>query len=159
MITPLVQQRPSLVAGVALLDPASMLNFLPDTTFNFCHLGLDRLESLTSVSDWFKTDPATSTWIRRRFAWHRASFFAEDMQGKPWCCVLGGADHLNPVHAVRKHLQRPERWNGEVLWLDEERHGCTVLRAGPRKQAVELIRRTWKKARETGAFDADELSP
>merc|ERR1712032_1362765 len=110
------RQWPGLVAGVGLIDPASLLMFLPECTLNFCHRGLTQPKSLLQLSDWFKMDPMVSTAIRRRLVWHRSLLLAEDLGSRPWCCVVASEDHLLPVHQIRAYLKRAECCNCELLW-------------------------------------------
>jgi len=127
----MVQETPSLVAQLVLLDPVCFLLALPDVASNFLYrTPRTFMQHLFRIGG--SSELGVTNALRRHFWWYNNCLWAEDIENIPTVVHLAGGDEIAPVALVRSYLQQSfensasqdKPWsNLEVVWSEGYSHG------------------------------------
>lgn len=153
----LLQEPPTAVAGLVLIDPVCILLQLPDVAHGFLH------RAPQTLFDWFcfiwcATEPGIAQFFRRRFFWYNSYLDVLTARDVPALVCLSENDRLVPSRAVRAYVDR-EMPKADVLWWEKLDH--TYFMASPSciSQLLQWVRKCSKAEAGGEAVPPQHMEP
>jgi hypothetical protein len=116
----LLEEPPTEIAGIVLIDPVCIMLMLPDVAHGFLHRAPEAL------FDWFcflwcATEPGIAQFFRRRFFWYNSWLNPKHIKEIPTLVCLSEKDRLVPSCIVRAYVEKMMP-KAEVLWWEKLEH-------------------------------------